>query len=178
MNLELLKYPIGKFVAPTVISHSELNAYINELEIFPKNLFKEVAYLNDEQLNTTYRPNGWTIRQVVHHCADSHMNSFIRLKWALTEENPTIKPYYEERWAELNDSKILPITPSLKMLDALHERYVSVLKSLDEQSFQKTFVHPEHGKIFTIKDHIALYAWHGKHHLAQITELKRRENWA
>jgi hypothetical protein len=126
LDLEKLKYPIGKFLKPTLITKSILEKWISDISTFPKKLTEEVIHLTNEQLDTQYRPDGWTIRQVVHHCADSHMNSLIRLKLSLTENQPTIKPYFQERWAELPDSK-MPIEPSLKMIEGIHERYSTLL---------------------------------------------------
>jgi len=175
--LEKLRFPIGKFKKPEKISKAYLEECIAEIESFPERLNYEVAHLGKKQLDTPYRPNGWTIRQVVHHCADSHMNCFTRFKLALTEDNPTIKPYCEDRWAELVDSKTMPIGPSLKLLEALHFRWTVLLRSLIKQDFDKTFVHPEHGKAFRLDENLAIYAWHCNHHLAHITELKKRNDW-
>ncbi len=176
-ELEQLRYPIGRFHAPATIDNTLISKLVTEIESFPKRLKAEVANLSEAQLDTPYRPNGWTIRQVVHHCADSHMNSFIRFKLALTEVKPTIKPYYEERWAELADSKTLAIEPSLVLLEGLHQRWATLLKSLKSDDLARTFVHPEHGKEFRLDVTISNYAWHGNHHLAHITELKKRKGW-
>jgi hypothetical protein len=175
--LELLKFPIGKYRKAEALSSEIISHDINEIAAFPARLREVVEHLNEEQLNTPYRPEGWSIRQVVHHCADSHMNSFIRFKLALTEEEPIIKPYHEERWAELPDSKTMPIEPSLILLQGLHERWVALLQSLSESDLKKTFLHPEHGKSFRIDENIGIYAWHGNHHLAHITSLKSRMQW-
>lgn len=177
MTLEQLKYPIGKFEKPTAITSDILNKWISDISTFPKRLSSEVKPLTDEQLDTTYRPDGWTIRQVVHHCADSHMNSIIRLKLALTEDLPTIKPYFEDRWAELSDSKNLPIDSSLKMIDGIHERWTFLLNNLTDEQLGRIFIHPEQGKTFRIDENIGAYAWHCNHHLAHITETKKRNNW-
>lgn len=175
--LEQLRFPIGKFEAPQVLTQELLEHYIKDIETFPARLKQAVHGLNDEQLNTPYRPDGWTIRQVVNHCSDSHMNSIIRFKLALTEEEPTIKPYYEERWAELTDSKTMPIEPALSLLEGLHQRWTVLLKSLTPEDLKKTFIHPEHGKRFRLDENIGVYAWHGNHHLAHITTLKKSMNW-
>jgi len=172
--LDQLKYPIGKFSLPDTISKELVNQWISTIATFPSELTKEVELLSEEQLNTPYRPEGWTVRQVVHHCADSHMNSLIRLKLALTEDKPTIKPYFEERWAELPDSKNMSILPSLKMLEGIHERWTTLLRSLDEGQLNREFIHPEHGKTFRVIENIGLYAWHCNHHLAHIVHLKNR----
>ena len=177
MNIEKLKYPIGKFDQPTVITKDILNKWISEISTFPERLSKKVLDLTEEQLDTPYRPEGWTIRQVVHHCADSHMNSFTRLKLTLTEYQPTIKPYFEERWAELPDAKNMPVQSSLKMIEGIHERWVVLLNNLTDNQLGREFIHPEHGKTFRIDENIGGYAWHCNHHLAHITETKKRYNW-
>lgn len=177
MTLEQLKYPIGKFEKPEIITKEILIKWISDISVFPAKLNKETEHLTDEQLATTYRPNGWTVRQLVHHCADSHINSFTRFKLALTEDKPTIKPYWEDRWAELVDGKELPIKYSLMLLEGLHFRWVALLHSLSEQDLEKKFIHPEHGNEIRLDENIGVYAWHCKHHLAHITELKKRKNW-
>ncbi|CAN1543975.1 metal-dependent hydrolase [Flavobacteriaceae bacterium] len=177
MTTDQLKYPIGKFDKPTVIKKDILKKWISDISTFHKRLLSEVINLTDEQLDTPYRPDGWTIRQVIHHCADSHMNSLTRLKLTLTEDKPTIKPYFEERWAELADSKNLPIEPSLKMIEGIHERWTVLLNNLSESDYSKIFIHPEHGKEFRIDENIGIYAWHCNHHLAHITETKKSNNW-
>ncbi len=177
MTLEQLKFPIGKFEKPTTITKDDLLNWISEISTFPSRLKNEVNHLTNQQLDTQYRPEGWTISQVVHHCADSHMNSLIRLKLTLTEDQPTVKPYYEERWAELADSKNMPIEPSLKMIEGIHERWTVLLNNLSESDYSKIFIHPEHGKAFRIDENIGMYAWHCNHHLAHITETKKRNNW-
>ena len=177
MTLEQLKFPIGKFEKPTTITKDDLLNWISEISTFPSRLKNEVNHLTNQQLNTQYRPEGWTIRQVVHHCADSHMNSLMRLKLTLTEDQPTVKPYYEESWAELADSKNMPIEPSLKMIEGIHERWTVLLNNLSESDYSKIFIHPEHGKAFRIDENIGMYAWHCNHHLAHITETKKRNNW-
>ena len=177
MELENLKFPIGKFAKPATITNAILEKWIDDISTFPARLVSEVVDLTDEQLDTPYRPNGWTIRQVIHHCADSHMNSLVRLKLALTEEEPTIKPYFEERWAELDDNKNMPINSSLKMLEGIHERWTFLLKNLSEDHHKRVFIHPEHGMKFRIDENIGVYAWHCNHHLAHITETKKRNNW-
>ena len=168
MDIEKLKYPIGKFEKPTTITKDILKIWISDISTFPKKLSTEVLNLTNKQLDTQYRPNGWTIRQVVHHCADSHMNSFIRFKLALTEDNPTIKPYHEDLWAELADAKDMPIGPSLKILEGLHYRWVVLIKSLSADDLQKTFFHPANQKTMSLATTIALYAWHSKHHLGHV----------
>jgi hypothetical protein len=175
--LEKLQYPIGKFIAPDYYSESYLEEKIVEISSFPERLKKEVLHLSEEQLDTPYRNEGWTIRQVIHHCADSHMNCFMRIKWTLTEEKPIIKFYYEDRWAELHDNLTMPIQPTLSFLEGLHFRLAYLMKSLSETDLNKSFIHPEHNSEFQLKEIIGTYAWHGNHHLAQITELKKRKDW-
>lgn len=168
MDLETLKFPVGRFSAPKEITAQQLEEWVGIIEEFPSLLKMETDKLSDIQLDTPYRPEGWTVRQVVHHCADSHMNSFIRFKLALTEENPTIKPYHEDQWAELADTKNLPIDSSLKILEGLHHRWVVLIKSLSEADLQKTFYHPANQKTSTLATTIALYAWHSIHHLGHV----------
>ncbi|TAE84223.1 MAG: putative metal-dependent hydrolase [Bacteroidetes bacterium] len=175
--MEQLKYPIGHFNKPATVTTDTVEEWITVIANFPKRLSGEVMLLTDEQLDTPYRPEGWTIRQVVHHCADSHMNSLIRFKLALTEDNPTIKPYYEERWAELSDSKNWPIAASLNMLEGIHERWAILLSSLAQEQLARTFFHPGSGQTWRIDEAIGLYAWHCNHHLAHITETKKQNQW-
>lgn len=177
MTEEKLKFPIGKFEKPDSFTKELFETYVRDIELFPLRLRKEVENLTDEQLNTQYRPNGWTIRQVVNHCADSHMNFLMRLKLTLTEDKPIVKPYFEERWAELIDSKSVPIEPALAMLDGLHQRWAILLKSLTVEQLKRSFIHPAHGQEFKLEENISLYAWHCNHHLAHITTLKRTKNW-
>ncbi|MES2748245.1 MAG: putative metal-dependent hydrolase [Bacteroidota bacterium] len=178
LSLEELRYPIGRFEAPKTYTAELLADAIQTIEAFPNRLQLEVSHLNENQLNTPYRHDGWTIRQVVHHCADSHMNCFVRLKWTLTENNPTIKFYFENLWSEGIDNTSMPITPSLQLLEGLHFRLAFVMKSLSESDLEKAYVHPEHNKEFQLKEMICLYAWHCNHHLAHITELKKRKYWS
>jgi hypothetical protein len=177
IRLKQLKYPIGTFEKPEIITKDVLSNWISEISTFPKRLLAVAGHLTDQQLDTQYRPDGWTIRQVVHHCADSHMNSFTRLKLALTEDQPTIKPYLEERWAELLDTKSMAIGPSLKMIEGIHERWTVLLKNLTDEQYARIFIHPEHGKSFRVDENIGVYAWHCNHHLAHITETIKRNNW-
>lgn len=176
-ELEQLKYPIGRFKKPEAFTPEFLANAIATIENFPGKLRKETENLSDAQLDTPYRENGWTIRQVVHHCADSHLNSILRFKLALTEDKPTIKPYFEDRFSELPDSKTFPIEASLQMLEGTHKRWVALLKSFSEEDLQKTFIHPEHNREFTLQVNIAIYAWHCEHHLAHITSLKNKMGW-
>jgi hypothetical protein len=170
-----LSYPIGKFERPGTVLEAERNAWIADIEAAP-GLFREaVGGLNDEQLDTPYRPGGWAVRQVVHHAADSHTNSFIRFRLGLTEDEPTVKPYDEKKWAELCDSA-LPVEVSLQILDALHRRWVVLLRGMSETDFARTFRHPEMG-LFRLDSNLALYAWHGRHHAAHIRNLRQRMGW-
>ncbi len=177
LDLEKLKYPIGKFLIPDNYSGEYLSSKIKEIETFPNRLEKEVSHLTNEQLDTPYRPDGWTVRQVIHHCAESHMNCYIRIKWALTENNPVIKAYDEVLWSELNDNLTMPIQPTLDLLKGLHFRLAYIMKNLSEADLEKTFVHPSDNFENKIKKIIGTYAWHGNHHLAHITTLKKYNNW-
>lgn len=177
MSQEELRYPIGRFAAPAGVSPAQVEAWIEEIERLPAALRSVVQPLTAEQLDTPYRPGGWRVRQVVHHLADSHLNSLIRFKWALTEERPTIKAYFEDRWAELPDYTTVPVSTSLRLLEALHERWVGLLRGLSATDLEREFLHPESGPI-RLDVNIGLYAWHGRHHLAQVTRLADREGWA
>jgi Mycothiol maleylpyruvate isomerase N-terminal domain. len=170
-----LRYPIGKFHFDGELNASVVGSWIDDLERLPALLRKAVDGLDDAQLDTAYRPGGWTVRQVVHHLADSHMNAYVRIKLALTEDNPVVKPYDEARWAELPDSG-LPVEPSLLLVDALHTRWTHLLRSLTPADWAKTFVHPDSGTA-TVGRTIGFYAWHGKHHTAHITSLRERMGW-
>ncbi|WP_318840679.1 YfiT family bacillithiol transferase [Paenibacillus sp. BJ-4] len=172
-----LRYPIGPFVVPDTITEEQLLVWVHDIAELPSQLRQAVEGLNEQQLNTPYREGGWTIRQVVHHLADSHMNSYIRFKLALTEDTPTIKPYDEGRWAEIPDARELPLEPSLQLLEGLHKRWVTVLRSLGEEQLHRTFIHPESGQTIRLERNIGIYAWHGKHHTAHITSLRERNAW-
>ncbi len=171
-----LRYPIGKFKLESTITEELRLKWIEEIAETPAQLRASVEGLIPDQLNTPYRPNGWTVRQVVHHVPDSHLNSYVRFKLALTEDEPTIKAYYEDRWAQLQDSTITPIESSLTMLDMLHQRWVILLRSMTAEQWSRTFRHPEVG-ILTLDTTLGLYAWHGKHHVAHITSLRDRMGW-
>lgn len=171
-----LRYPIGEFKYEGPLTDDQRAAFIGELEETPARMRVAVAGLNDEQLDTPYRPGGWTVRQVVHHVPESHLNSYVRFKLAITEDEPTIKPYFEDRWAELDDARQAPIALSLDLLEALHGRWVWFLRSLKQADFQRTFRHPDLG-IVSVDKNIALYAWHGQHHVAHITSLRARMGW-
>ena len=172
-----LSYPIGEFSFNQSAGEKEIKQWISEIEKFPSQIRVAVEELYEQQMNTPYRDGGWTIKQVVHHTADSHMNAYIRIKLALTEDRPTIKPYNEKQWAEMDDAKNLPVEYSLLILDSVHARLVYVLKNLSAHDLERTVFHPESKKEMSIKFLIALYAWHGKHHCAHITELRKRHNW-
>ena len=175
MTEELLRYPTGKFKAPASYTQHLLNGWITDIKTLPGKMRNAVIGLTEEQLNTQYRTGGWTIRQVVHHVADSHMNSIVRIKLALTEDNPTIKPYEEADWALLPDYR-LPVESSLKMLDGIHQHMVALFESFSEEQWNRTFVHPESGDTSPLKKILGLYAWHGAHHLAHIVETAKRFN--
>lgn len=171
-----LRFPIGKFSYGGPPNEHQKTIFVDDIAQTPANLRAAVKGLSDTQLETPYRPDGWTVRQVVHHVPDSHMNSYVRFKLALTEDDPTIKPYAEDRWAELADTKATPVEVSLVLLDSLHDRWVRLLRSLKPEEWQRTFRHPEVGPM-TLEKALALYAWHGKHHVAHITELRKRMSW-
>jgi hypothetical protein len=177
MDIETLKYPIGTFCKPDTITQENIDKWITEIQLFPNRLIDATSMLSKNQLDTPYRHEGWTIRQVVHHCADSHMNSFIRFKLALTEDKPTIKPYFEDRWAELIDTKNFDITPSIQIVKGVHARWVQLLSNLTNEDLKKIFIHPEHGKTFQLDEYIGFYAWHCNHHLAHINALKYKRGW-
>ncbi|MEM7186387.1 MAG: YfiT family bacillithiol transferase [Bacteroidota bacterium] len=168
MNLEKLRYPIGRFQIPETISDALLNESITILEIFPENLRETVRTLNEEMLNTTYREGGWTLKQVVHHVADSHHNSYTRFKWALTEDDPMIKAYNEASWAEVGDYQATPVAWSIDHLEAVHRRLVYLLRSLTEEQWNRTLRHPETGARMNLKELALMYSWHSMHHFAHI----------
>lgn len=171
-----LRFPVGKFTYAGPPNEEQKNTFLDDIARTPANLRAAVAGLSDAQLDTPYRPGGWTVRQVVHHVPDSHLNSYVRFKLALTEDDPTIKPYAEDRWAELADTKSTPVEVSLTLLDSLHDRWVRLLRSMTAEEWKRTFRHPELGSMPLDKT-LALYAWHGKHHVAHITELRKRTSW-
>jgi uncharacterized damage-inducible protein DinB len=171
-----LRFPIGKFSYSGPLTDKQKEEALHSIAETPANLRKAVKGLSDTQLDTPYRPGGWTVRQVVHHIPDSHLNSYIRFKLALTEDDPAIKTYAEDRWAELADSKSTPIEVSLTMLDSLHDRWVRLLRSLRPEDWKRTFRHPELGSM-PLERNLALYAWHGRHHVAHITALRERSGW-
>ena len=168
--LENLKYPIGKFQKPEVISEADLKTWISDIETFPNKIKKITSTLSVEELNWVYRPKGWNIKQVVHHCADSHINSFIRFKLALTEDVPAIKPYEEQLWAELADGNADDISFSIQIIEGVHARWVLLLKSLGERELKRQFFHPANLKISSLEETIGVYAWHCNHHLKHIEQ--------
>ena len=170
------RFPIGKFSFPSSVTGADRAALIADIEQTPANLRKAVAGLSAQQLDMPYRDGGWTVRQVAHHVPDSHMNAYVRYKLALTEDVPTIKPYAEDRWAQLEDTKATPIEVSLVLLENLHDRWVRLLRSLGTADWKREFRHPELGLV-SLERNLALYAWHGKHHVAHITELRKRMGW-
>ena len=170
-----LRFPVGKFDKSVEMTPEMRAEFIQIIADLPKKLAEGVEGLNEEQLDTPYRPDGWTLRQTVHHVADSHMNSLTRFKLALTEENPTIRPYYEDRWAELADNK-LPVKVSLKIIEGVHQRWTALLESLTDEDFQKPLMHPDSGQ-WSVEGFLALYAWHSRHHTAHITRLRQRNGW-
>jgi len=174
---EDFRYPIGRFEFNGDTSPRSRAQRIDQIAAAPGHLRAAIAGLSPEQLDTPYRAKGWTVRQVVHHLPDSHLNAYTRMKLALTEDEPTIKPYEEARWAELPDARTGPVEVSLALLDLLHQRWVLLLRQLAPADFIRGFRHPEHGRVFVLDESLALYAWHGRHHVAQITSLRRRLGW-
>ncbi len=170
------RYPIGKYEMPAGVTPAMRAGAIRETASAPEMIRAAVKGLNDAQLDTPYREGGWTVRQVVHHVPDSHMNAYVRWRLALTETEPTIKPYEESAWAKLEDAAHAPVEVSLRLLETLHERWVRLLGSVKEQEFARTFRHPDHG-VRTLDWMLFLYAWHGKHHTAHITELRKQKGW-
>ena len=171
-----LRYPVGEFQYAGPLADGERAKLIEQIADTPARLRDAVAGLSEEQLDTPYRPDGWTVRQVVHHVPDSHLNSYLRYKLALTEDEPTIRTYHEERWAELSEAKSAPVEISLQLLEALHRRWVLFLRDLSPEQLKRTFKHPEWGVVDMDKA-IAQYAWHGRHHVAHITALRERMGW-
>lgn len=172
-----LRYPVGRFNFDAPISQADYPRLIGEIAEAPGAMRSAVAGLSRDQLETRYRPGGWTVKQVVHHVPDSHLNAYTRFKLALTENEPTIKPYDEAAWAELADSQKVPIDVSLTLLESLHQRWVPLLRSMDAADFRRGLRHPEHGRVLTLEQMLGLYAWHSRHHVAHITALRQREGW-
>ncbi|WP_369692146.1 YfiT family bacillithiol transferase [Formosa haliotis] len=176
-TLESLKYPIGQFECPNPITDKDVKAWIDVLNRFPSRLNALVKPLTDFQLDTEYRPEGWTIRQLVHHIADSHHHSYTRFKWSLTEDTPVIKAYNQDNWSNLEDAINAPVSMSLLHIEAVHKRLVYLLKSLSETDLNKSFIHPETNKVVPLKENIGIYAWHSNHHFAHIVKALERKGW-
>ena len=172
-----LRYPIGPFSFDGAMTDAGRAGCVARIAAAPTRLRAAVAGLNDPQLDTPYRPGGWTVRQVVHHVPDSHLNAYVRMRLALTEDTPTIKPYDEKRWAELPDARTLPVDISLGLLEGLHARWVPLLKGIDASQGARQVRHPEHGRLMSLDELVALYAWHGEHHVAHVTSLRERMRW-
>ena len=170
------RYPIGKFSYAGPLSTEQKKQCLENIEQTPARLREAVRGLSDPQLDTPYRDGGWTVRQVVHHVPESHMNAYVRFKLALTEDEPTIKPYMEDRWADTADVQATPLEVSLALLEPLHDRWVRLLRTLKPADWKRTFRHPELGTV-SLEKNLALYAWHGKHHTAHITELRKKMGW-
>ncbi len=175
-DITQLQYPIGKFETPHDLDQTKVDVWIGTIARFPSDLKKLVSGLSEEQLNTPYRPGGWTIRQLVHHVGDSHMNSYVRFKWTLTEDKPIIKAYHEDRWAELPDSNG-DIAPALALVEALHKKWEVLLRQMCKEDLLCSFVHPESKAEIPLWVNVGLYDWHCRHHLAHISELVKREGW-
>jgi DinB superfamily len=171
-----LRYPIGRLALKPVMNAAERQAAIDSIAAAPANLRKAVSGLSDAQLDTPYRPDGWTVRQLVHHVADSHVNAYTRLRLALTEQNPTVKPYAEAEWARLEDARTMPVQVSLDLLDPLHTRWVALMRTMSPDDFQRTMFHPDNGSM-TVDALLSMYEWHGKHHVAHVTSLRNRSGW-
>lgn len=177
-ELKFLKFPIGQFDCPSTITKDHINSWISILEHFPQRLENLVKHLSKDQLDTPYREHGWTVRQVIHHLSDSHQHSYIRFKWALTEDKPIIKDYNEQTWAELMDAKTAPIQMALDHLKSTHFKLVYLLKNMNENDLNKSFIHPVGKTEVVLKNNIGSYAWHGSHHYAHIENLLKRESWS
>ncbi|MBS1742895.1 MAG: putative metal-dependent hydrolase [Bacteroidetes bacterium] len=174
--MEDLQYPIGKFIEQP-FSEAQMKEWLLDIQSLPKQIEYAVINLDQHQLETPYRDGGWTIQQVVHHVADSHMNAYIRFKLGLTEETPVIKPYDEAAWAELSDTKNLPVNISITLLYAVHTRWVEIIKHIKTEEWNRRIFHPQHKKEMTLWYLLGLYAWHSRHHVAHITSLRRRKDW-
>ncbi len=171
-----LRYPVGRFQSPQEITATQRDEWIATLEALPGKLRDATSGLSEEQIDTPYRSGGWTVRQVIHHLADSHSNASLRMRLALTEDVPVIKPYFEAKWAELPDAKSADVAVSLQLLEALHQRLVTLLRGLTEEQFARQYRHPEMGEM-AMDQVLGLYAWHSRHHLAHITGLRERSGW-
>ncbi|HMO62184.1 MAG TPA: putative metal-dependent hydrolase [Ferruginibacter sp.] len=174
--MENLSFPIGKY-EPQAFSELQLKAWIADIQFLPQHIENALLNLDEAQLNTPYRPGGWTVKQLVHHVADSHMNAFIRFKLGLTENNPTIKPYEQDEWVTLADVSDIPVNVSVTLLHALHTRWAELLKNIKGEQWNRTVVHPEHGRQMSLWFLLGMYAWHSRHHTAHITALRERMGW-
>jgi hypothetical protein len=176
-NIDSVRYPVGKYEKPDKVLKSDISRWRKEIERLPRDLKKLVAGWNNEQLDSPYRDGGWTVRQVIHHLADSHINAYCRIKWALTEDNPTVKPYEEKLWAELSDARTADIKSSLQILTGIHKRWGLAIRAMSKEDYKRTFFHPVNGSNQSIGEIIGMYAWHGRHHLAHIQNLKTAKGW-
>jgi hypothetical protein len=174
--MDELSFPVGRFQRPASLTQDERRRAIDDIAAAPKNMRAAAHGLNDAQLDTPYRPDGWSVRQVVHHVPDSHMNAYIRFKLTLTEDTPTIKPYDQAAWAGLEDARSTPIETSLSLLETVHDRWVRILNAMSPSDFKRTLNHPESG-IMTLDQLLAMYAWHSKHHVAHVNNLRARNGW-
>jgi len=172
-----LRYPVGRFEPPAEMGGVERERFIAEIEAVPAHLARALDGLEPDRLETPYREGGWTVRQVAHHLPDSHLNAYVRFRLALTEDEPTIKPYLEDRWAELPDSRTAPVEVSLRLLEALHRRWALTLRAIEADQWKRAFRHPERGPM-SLDRALALYAWHGRHHVAHVTSLRQRMGWS
>lgn len=170
------RYPIGKY-QPQSFSAEQKESWLRDLQFLPEELERSMLNLDAAQLETPYRDGGWTIQQVIHHVADSHMNAYIRFKLGLTEDNPTIRPYDEKEWALLADQTTVPVNVSITLIHALHQRWVASIRNLSDADWERTVVHPEHGKQMSLWFLLGMYVWHGKHHTAHVTSLRERKGW-
>ncbi len=174
--MEDLSFPIGKYIEKP-FSEDQLRVWINDIRFLPEDLERAIQNLDEQQLDTAYRPGGWTVKQLIHHVADSHMNAYIRFKLGLTEENPVIKPYRQDEWAKMPDTMNLPINLSLTILHAVHRRWVEILEHIKTGEWERTVVHPEYNKQMSLWYLLGMYAWHSRHHLAHVTRLRERMGW-
>lgn len=170
------RYPVGKY-EPQPFSEQQKQDWLKDIKLLPQLLENTIQNLDEAQLNTAYREGGWTVKQLVHHVADSHIHAYCRFKFGLTEDNPTIRPYKEKVWAELKDVETVPVNVSLTLLHALHARWYATIKDLKDDDWNKTILHPEHNKTFTLWHLLGMYAWHGKHHAAHVTTLRANKGW-